>query len=385
MRLNGAPLADRSDVLAALALHVHAADVNTEQTGQIRANAITCAGKPRPLEYDRAVEVTDRVARRANTVHGGVDEVGGVPAVMRGVIVGKEPPDVRFSERTKKCVGDGVEQGVPVRVRPDALVVLEADPAENERPQGLLPCPPRFKAMEVVAVSHSNMGNHRIRGWHRVLRAAHRGVVYRRCWNCGGDCADVRVVQRLAPCPGMLRGSPDRSEPADDSTGRDGWASLARNAETCIDGVMWMSRVVNAGMKSCRVGLLGAMVCCGVLSALTGCRASLDRHVYASSAWYPQTVTLMDTRTGESIWSVDVPVGKQLIVGFRDGVGPNADKPDVMYWSITDAGRRASRGKSHMAVPDETARVLVPTKRTTPESSDASMPGPAEDRDVDEY
>ncbi|MCA9310215.1 MAG: hypothetical protein KDA21_03360 [Phycisphaerales bacterium] len=145
-----------------------------------------------------------------------------------------------------------------------------------------------------------------------------------------------------------------------------------------------MSRVVNAVMGKC--GLVAGFVTLAAASCwTTGCAASNDRHVYQSTAWYPQTITLMDTRTGESIWSVDVPVGKQLIVGFRGGAGPNPSKPDVMYWSLTDSGRRTGSQKSMMAVPGPDARLLVPTKRATPEMPDASMPGPTATRDVDEY
>ena len=44
---------------------------------------------------------------------------------------------------------------------------------------------------------------------------------------------------------------------------------------------------------------------------------SIDRVTYVSTSWSPKTVTLIDTRTGESMWSVDIPVGQQLVIDFN--------------------------------------------------------------------
>ena len=137
----------------------------------------------------------------------------------------------------------------------------------------------------------------------------------------------------------------------------------------------------NRLVRTARLGILLT----GMTLLASGCSYSGDRHIYESTAWYPQTVTLVDTRTGEDIWAVDVPVGKQLIVGFRGGAGPNDHKPDVMYWSVTDLGRKSTNDKSEMPVPGPDARVLVPTRRASPETPDSSMPGSPFPKTEDEY
>jgi hypothetical protein len=102
---------------------------------------------------------------------------------------------------------------------------------------------------------------------------------------------------------------------------------------------------------------------------------SSDRFVYQSNEWQPWTVSLIDTRTGESLWSVDVPVGKQLVMGFRKGVGPNEFKPDMMYWGISENGRNISRQSNQFPVPGAHARRIEPVLRPTPELPGTPLPG----------
>jgi len=114
-------------------------------------------------------------------------------------------------------------------------------------------------------------------------------------------------------------------------------------------------------------------------SILTGCGGeggaffTNDRHTYVSTAWRPWTVTLVDTRNGEAVWSADVPVGKQLAVQFRKGAGPNENKPDMMDWEIKEAGRGGTL-TNQIPVPGEYARRLEPTLRPTPEQSTTPPP-----------
>lgn len=105
-----------------------------------------------------------------------------------------------------------------------------------------------------------------------------------------------------------------------------------------------------------------------------------DVFTYTSTSWQPWTVSLIDTRTGESLWSVDVPVGKRLILSFRDGSGPNRYKPDMMRWGILEGNRSVGNFQSQLPVPPATARRLEPTLRAVPELPSSPMPGsPYED------
>lgn len=125
------------------------------------------------------------------------------------------------------------------------------------------------------------------------------------------------------------------------------------------------------------------VVCCVLASCLGGCNSpggmgySADRFVYQSNEWQPWTVSLVDTRTGESLWSVDVPVGQQLVVGFREGSGPNEFKPDMMYWGLTEYGRGVSRTQNQIPAPGPLSRRLEPVLRPTPELPGTPLPGSA--------
>lgn len=123
--------------------------------------------------------------------------------------------------------------------------------------------------------------------------------------------------------------------------------------------------------------------------ALIGCNTeggrgySSDSYTYVSRTWSPKTVTLLDSRTGETLWSVDLPVGKQMTVGFRKGTGPNEYKPDMMYWGMTEPGRVGRVQKNWIPVPPHHGRRLELTLRDAPEAPGITLPGTPFDPSVD--
>ncbi len=121
-------------------------------------------------------------------------------------------------------------------------------------------------------------------------------------------------------------------------------------------------------------------VATGALSTLSGCLrekrflpesnwylGSRDIATYASTSWLPQTVNVIDTRTGETIWSIDVPVGQQVVVDFNAGGGDNEYYPDTMRWALFEAGTGNGRLRNSIAVPPVDARLIEPTLRPAPE------------------
>jgi len=122
---------------------------------------------------------------------------------------------------------------------------------------------------------------------------------------------------------------------------------------------------------------LGAVIGAGVLlaSTLTGCMGgntysgrSADRYRYESTTWQPKTVTLTDTRTGETAWSVDIPVGQALQVSFSEGTGPNEYRPDEIRWEMAPIGRTIITPMNRQPCPPASARRLDMTLRATPEN-----------------
>lgn len=121
-------------------------------------------------------------------------------------------------------------------------------------------------------------------------------------------------------------------------------------------------------------GILIALLLVGA-SALGGCHVeggsgfTEDQHVYVSRPWQPWTVTVRDTRTGQEFWSMDVPVGKKLIVKFAQNSG-SGDKytPDLMKWALVDEERDSLVSLANsLPCPPSSSRRLEPTLRTAPE------------------
>lgn len=95
--------------------------------------------------------------------------------------------------------------------------------------------------------------------------------------------------------------------------------------------------------------------------------ASLNQFTYVSTAWEPKTITLKDTRTGQDLWSVDIPVGKQLVIDFYRDTDPHAFYPDTMRWGIMDDDVLTSRLDHEIRVPDRTSRRVDMELRPAPE------------------
>ena len=141
---------------------------------------------------------------------------------------------------------------------------------------------------------------------------------------------------------------------------------------------------MRSGSSATRLSIL--LVALGAATLPAGCYYpggplySADRFTYESTPWQPWTVTLFDTRTGEAVWSVDVPVGEQVVVGFSQGTGPNEYKPDEMIWQLMPLGERFGTLANRMPCPPVGARRLEPTLRPVPESDMSGEPRPLTNR-----
>ncbi len=96
-----------------------------------------------------------------------------------------------------------------------------------------------------------------------------------------------------------------------------------------------------------------------------GSLASLDLYTYESTPDYPQTVTLVDTSTGEKIWSVDIPVGKQLVIRFAENKAKgDKSRPDVMRWEIMQRDTTSGVLDNSIPVPPAWQRRVDVTLRS---------------------
>ena len=93
---------------------------------------------------------------------------------------------------------------------------------------------------------------------------------------------------------------------------------------------------------------------------------------YYSYEMRPVTVRLMDLRSNEEVFVMDVPVGKQLVIDFLEGEGHDpVFTPDLMKWEVMPMGQQTGRIHNALAVPRAQARRLEVEYRQGPEYIEA--------------
>jgi len=112
---------------------------------------------------------------------------------------------------------------------------------------------------------------------------------------------------------------------------------------------------------------------------LAGCynpRGAFYAHVgqaatYWSTESLPATITIIDTRTGEPFFTVEIPVGKQLVLDFQDGEGDdNVLTPDLMRYDVMPLGQTTGTLRNGITVPDSFSRRIDVSYRAAPEYAD---------------
>lgn len=89
---------------------------------------------------------------------------------------------------------------------------------------------------------------------------------------------------------------------------------------------------------------------------------------FRSTESLQKTVTLIDLRSGETVFSIDVPPGKQLTFDFSRGEGDDpVYTPDLMRYEIQDAGTSFGKLSNAMTVPNAASRRVEVSVRQTVE------------------
>jgi hypothetical protein len=105
------------------------------------------------------------------------------------------------------------------------------------------------------------------------------------------------------------------------------------------------------------------------LTAMAGCwmpgyrpggpQATRDLYTFESTTDFPQSIQLIDTASGEVIWSVNVPIGQQVVIRFYDDHDPrNEERPALMRWEMMNRGTRWGELDNAMPVPTYDRRLL---------------------------
>ncbi len=116
---------------------------------------------------------------------------------------------------------------------------------------------------------------------------------------------------------------------------------------------------------------------CGSSFSPAGSGFSEDRFTYESTEWSPKTVELIDTRTDQTLWSIDIPVGQKLTMQFETAYdNDNTEYPERMKWVVQPISKRSWKGKESMLVPGPTSRLIEMTLRPAPEAMDQTVAMP---------
>jgi hypothetical protein len=91
---------------------------------------------------------------------------------------------------------------------------------------------------------------------------------------------------------------------------------------------------------------------------------------YQSTELMPKTVTIVDTRTEETVFTMDIPAGRQLTVQFfRDQGDDPVRTPDLMMYEVFDLGTRVGKLRNSLTVPNATCRRVDLDFREGPEAA----------------
>lgn len=153
---------------------------------------------------------------------------------------------------------------------------------------------------------------------------------------------------------------------------------------------MTMLNLTRVRTVTSRAAVLGtAIAAASLAAALSGAGCSTyvpggsgfsdDAFTYASTEHVPQSVALIDTRTGQTIWTYEIPVGRQLTVRFEKNINPdNVLTPDEMYWEEMDAGTHHGYLDNSILVPGHNARRIDVITRPAPEIPTAAATTPSQ-------
>ena len=134
-----------------------------------------------------------------------------------------------------------------------------------------------------------------------------------------------------------------------------------------------------------------ALAAVGAL-AIAGCHTpkggwmpfSGGSHTYASYETRPVTVSIVDVRTMERIFTMNVPPGKQLTLDFKLGEGDDpVYNPDLMRYEVFDLGTETGKLRNILNVPPANARRIdVSYRREFEYRTAAGEPGLGQDQIV---
>jgi uncharacterized lipoprotein YmbA len=110
-----------------------------------------------------------------------------------------------------------------------------------------------------------------------------------------------------------------------------------------------------------------------VLAGLGGCQFT-ETSKYVSTPMEPKTVMVINTATGETVWTCDVPVGQQLDIGFKNRPDRAQELGyDEMTYGLSGVDSQTASRPSTVRVPPPPTRKIVWVMRPIPEAYDTAQ------------
>lgn len=126
--------------------------------------------------------------------------------------------------------------------------------------------------------------------------------------------------------------------------------------------------------RSPKLPVLAASI--GALALTAGCYSPRGSwypstgqgYTYISTEMRPVTITIVDTRTEEPFFKLEIPPGKQLSMNFLEGKGDDpVERPDRMVYAIWEAGTTTGTLDNQLTCPPSGCRRIVYDLRPAPE------------------
>ncbi len=140
-------------------------------------------------------------------------------------------------------------------------------------------------------------------------------------------------------------------------------------ANPSVSTVRGVARATTLG-----AGLFGVLGALGVLATSLGCYNeggpgwSADRGALVSTPLQPKTWSVIDTRTGQTVFTIEIPVGKRFIFSFSTGGGDPANGlPDRLAWDLWEPDESFGQPKNRVNVPEPASRRTEWVFRPSPE------------------
>jgi len=116
------------------------------------------------------------------------------------------------------------------------------------------------------------------------------------------------------------------------------------------------------------VGFMNVATLVAGVGMVSGCTTYNETVTYNSDAMSPKTISLIDTASGETVWTIDIPAGQKLDLKFdkRPSVAEE-DGFDIMTWTLSKAATDPKGRTNTVRVPPPSQRRTEMTLRTAGE------------------